>query len=58
MNDAIDVVGLLVTVPRALRRRLKVAAYDRDMTLNAFAVAALEFVASNPDVLCVMENEG
>ncbi len=54
MDDTTDVVGMLVTVPRELRRRLKVAAYGHDLTMNGFAVAALELVASNPDLLTVL----
>jgi predicted HicB family RNase H-like nuclease len=52
-----EAVGLMVTVPRELRRKIKIAACERDMTLNSFAAAALEFVASNPDVLSVLELE-
>ena len=57
MDDTLDVVGLLVTVPRDLRRQLKIAAARKDMTMNAFAVAALELVATNPDVLTFLEGE-
>lgn len=50
-----DPVGLFVSVPRDLRRRLKVAAYERDVTMHAFVVAALELIAASPELLSALE---
>lgn len=55
--DDTATVTMLVTVPRDVRRRVKMTAAAKEITMNAFAVFALDFVARNPSVLSVPETQ-
>ena len=54
----VEAVTLMVSVPRELRKRVKLAAWDRDLTMYAFVDAALELAVANPDAITAVENEG